>query len=64
MIRFADHATAPHRGLARVFAPAGSSTTTTSAYGTWDILPAPVRGLSGRLSRGFAGTGGIFSFIH
>lgn len=58
-----DHAPAPLCGNACALRLAGSPLTETSAEGTWDILPAPVRGLSGRLPQGFAGTGGIFSFI-
>lgn len=62
MNRFADHAIAPSQGSTRVLAPAGSTSILVCAPGTGDILSTPVRWLSGRLSRGFAGTGGIVSF--
>lgn len=58
-----DHAFARQGRPARVLFFAGSSLTETSAEGTWDILPAPARGFLGRLPQGYAGTGGIFSFI-
>jgi len=62
MIRFADHATVALRGFMRVLAPAGSSSTKTCTASIGEMLPASVHGLSRRLSRGVAGTGGIFSF--